>query len=217
MLVFGHIGITLGAAALLANALPSSRFSNTTTNETIKSLSRSSPVPPTPPTLSNPQSHRVSWFTSLGTRLDIRLLLIGSLLPDIIDKPVGLLLFRETLSNGRTFCHTLLFLILITISGLYQYRSRGRTHLLAVSFGILAHLILDQIWRTPRTLFWPVYGLTFDRMDVSDWIPNILHALLTDPATYLPELVGAIILLWFAVTLMLRRQALHFLKSGRVQ
>jgi hypothetical protein len=214
MLLFGHIGITLGAAVLLANVLPSTRFSKTTGNEAIESSSSSSQVAVT---LSNLPSHKGSWLAPLGNRIDIRLLLIGSLLPDIIDKPIGLLLFRETLSNGRIFCHTLLFLILITIAGLYLYRSRGRTYLLAVSFGILTHLILDQMWRVPRTLFWPVYGLTLDRMDVSDWMANILNALLTDPATYLPELLGVVILIWFAVTLLLRRKALSFLKSGQVQ
>ena len=213
MLVFGHVGITLGAAALLAKTLPIS-FSKITANEAMEFSSSSSQAAPT---LSNLQSHKASWFASLGSLIDIRLLLIGSLLPDIIDKPIGLLLLRETLSNGRIFCHTLLLLILITIAGLYLYRSRGRTHLFAVSFGILTHLIFDQMWRAPRTLLWPVYGLTFDRMNVSDWMPNILHASFTNPATYLPELVGAVILVWFAITLMLQRKALHFLKSGRVQ
>jgi membrane-bound metal-dependent hydrolase YbcI (DUF457 family) len=153
----------------------------------------------------------------LGTRIDIRLLLIGSLLPDIIDKPVGLLLFRETLSNGRIFCHTLLFLILITLAGLYLYKSRGRTSLLAVSVGTFTHLIFDQMWRTPRTLFWPVYGLTFDRMDVSDWILNILHALMTDPQVYVPELMGTAILVWFTLALVQKWKVFYFVKYGQVQ
>ncbi len=214
MLLFGHIGITLGAAALLAKALPSSRFSMTTGDEAIESLSSSSQVAAT---LSNPPSHKGSGLASLGSRIDIRLLLIGSLLPDIIDKPIGLLFFRETFSNGRIFCHTLLFLVLITLAGLYLYKIHGKTSLLAVSFGTFTHLIFDQMWHTPRTLFWPIYGFTFDRAEVTDWIPNILHGLMTDPQVYVPELVGTAILLWFTLELVRKRQVFYFLKCGHVQ
>ncbi|MFC1989726.1 metal-dependent hydrolase [Chloroflexota bacterium] len=213
MLLFGHSGITLGVAALLANALPSGYFSRTTGNEAIASPPPFSQVPPT---ISYIPRHRMSWFVSLGTHVDIRLLVIASILPDIIDKPLGIYIFGEAISNGRIFCHTLLFLFLVTMAGVYLYRSSGKTHLFAVSFGILTHLIFDQMWRNPRTLFWPVLGLTFDRADAPGWLISILNALLTDPATYLPELAGAVILGWFAITLMLQRKALRFLKSGKV-
>ena len=213
MLLFGHTGITLGVAALLANALPGGYFSRNTGNEVIESSSPSSQVPQA---VSGNPGHRTSWFVSLGARMDIRLLLIGSLLPDIIDKPVGLFFFREAISNGRIFCHTLLFLFLTTMAGVYLYRRLGKTHLFAVSFGVLTHLIFDQMWRNPHTLFWPFLGLIFDREDAAEWLINIFNALFTEPETYLPELAGAIILGWFVVTLMLRRKVWHFLRSGQI-
>ncbi len=213
MLLFGHVGITLGVAALLANALPGGYFSRTTGSEAIESSSRFSQVPQN---VSDIPSRRTSWFVSLGTRMDIRLLLIGSLLPDIIDKPVGLFFFREAISNGRIFCHTLLFLFLVTMAGVYLYWNLGRTHLFAVSLGVLTHLIFDQMWRNPHTLFWPFLGLIFDRVDAAKWLISIFNALLTKPEIYLPELVGAIILGWFAITLMLQKKTLHFLKSGQI-
>ena len=84
MLVLGHAGITLGAATLVAGALKSSHSS---------------------------QVGGISWFILLGRYIDIRLLLVGSLLPDIIDKPIGQYFLVETFSNGRIFSHTLLFSI----------------------------------------------------------------------------------------------------------
>jgi len=128
MLILGHAGITLGAATLLSGALR------------IKHSS---------------QDRKVSWFTSLSSYIDIRLLLIGSLLPDIIDKPVGQLFFREIFSQGRIFSHTLLFLVIITMAGYYLYKRRRAVWLLTLSFGTFMHLILDEIWNAPRTLFWP--------------------------------------------------------------
>ncbi len=208
MLVFGHTGITLGAAALLAGALGSRRLSKTTKDEAVESSLHYSQVVP---------NRKPSWLTYLGSRIDIRLLLVGSLLPDIIDKPVGHFFFRETFSNGRIFCHTLLFLILVTVAGIYLYRRYSKTWLLAFSFGTLTHLILDQMWHAPQTLFWPLLGLAFERADISNWIPNIFYALLTEPAVYLSELVGAVILIWFAWLLLRRGKIYLFIKYGRVQ
>lgn len=208
MLALGHAGITLGAAALLAEVLANSRSSKTIVNEAEAPPSHHSQVAP---------RHKASWLTYLSSRIDIRLLLIGSLLPDIIDKPVGTFFFRETLSNGRIFCHTLLFFILVTVSGIYLYRRYSKTWLLVFSFGTFTHLIFDQMWCTPRTLFWPLFGLSFERTDVSNWIPNIFHALLTNPVVYLPELVGAAILIWFTCLLFRRQKICSLIKHGQIQ
>jgi len=207
MLVFGHTGITLGAATLLAGMLGNDGCHETTRNEAIESTPYHPQVVP---------NRKAWWLTLLASRIDIRLLLVGSLLPDIVDKPVGQFFFRETFSNGRIFCHTLLFLILVTVAGIYLYRRHSKTWLLAFSFGTLTHLIFDQMWLTPRTLFWPLLGLTFERLDISNWMPNIFHALLTDPVVYIPELVGAVTLSWF-VWLLFRRRKIHFfIKYGQV-
>jgi len=233
MLVFGHIGITLGTAVLLDRALPSRRFSRTTGNEAIKSHSSVSQVTASPSTL---LGYKTSWLVSLGSRIDIRLLLVGSLLSDIIDKPIGLFFFQDTIGNGRIIGHTLLFLILITLVGLYLYQSRGKTSLFALSFGTFTHLIFDQMWRAPRTLFWPIYGFIFDQMwraprtlfwpldeftsdrtVTTDWIPDMLHTLLTEPQVYIPEVVGTAIIVWFTLALVRNQKVCYFLKCGRVQ
>lgn len=213
MLAFGHAGITLGAAAVLAGIVNSGRLPEAAENQATDSPPRSSrPIP----ALNNFSRDKVSWFTSLGSYIDIRLLLIGSLLPDIIDKPIGQFFFKETFSNGRIFCHTLLFLIIITLTGLYLYRRRSKTWLLVLSFGTFTHLVCDLMWRSPRTLLWPIYGLAFERLDLIDWMPRMLHMLVTYPKVYVPELVGAVILIWFAVGLVRGRKAFAFVKYGQV-
>lgn len=210
MLIFGHTGITLGIAILSSRALSKSYSASTEENRGRKKLESS-------PELPSAQNHRgrASWVTSLANHADIRLLLIGSLLPDFIDKPMGQIFFRDTFSNGRIFCHTLLFLILITLAGLYLYRRRSKSWLLVLSFGTLTHLVFDQMWRAPLTLLWPIYGFVFERIDLTFWTPNILDALLTEPEVYLPELVGATILIWFAQTLVRRRKVCAFIKYGQ--
>jgi len=205
MLILGHTGITLGAAALLSGALRRSRISQPK-EESPQAVADSK----------NSSSEKASWFTMLWRRVDIRLLMIGALLPDIIDKPAGQFFFREPFSNGRIFSHTLLFLILVTVAGLYLYWRRGSSWLLALSFGTFAHLVLDRMWRAPQTLFWPVLGSAFARIELADWASNILQAMLTNPEVYIPELVGAIVLFWFGLVLVRRRKVFAFIRYGKV-
>lgn len=179
------------------------------------------PPPASPQKLSRQghSSSAVSWLTSLGNRVDIRLLLIGSLLPDIADKPLGLFLFQDIFGTGTIFCHTLLFLIVITLVGLYLYRSRKKTWLLVLSFGTFTHLILDMMWLTPRTLLWPLYGLSFERYDfinLSYWIQKMLDNIFIDLAIGITELMGAAIVIWFVWLLVRRGNFCAFLRNGRV-
>ena len=214
MLTLGHAGITLGAAVLLAGALTNSRSATTRRSEGIEPRRRSYEAAPA----SNcTPSERASWLILLGSYVDIRILLIGSLLPDIIDKPLAVFLFPETFNSGRIFCHTLLFLIMIILAGVYVYRRYCKTWLLALSFGTFTHLVLDRMWLAPRTLFWPLYGFTFEPADTTDWIQDMLYALFTDPGAYVPELLGAGILIWFMVALLRRRRIYAFIRYGQVQ
>jgi len=205
MLVFGHTGVTLGVAVLLNGVLAKKYSLPTEENRSSKHPEHSVRV-----------GVRPLSFASLGNRLDIRLLLIGSLLPDIIDKPLGQFFFRETFNNGRIFCHTLLFLILITLAGYYLYRNRRKTWLLVLSFGTFIHLIQDQMWLVHKTLLWPIYGLAFEKIDIIHWMQEIPYALRTDPGLYVPEIVGAMILVAFVAMLVRRKRVYPFIRKGQV-
>ena len=157
---------------------------------------------------------RNSWFDSLRERLDLRLLLIGSLLPDIIDKPTAFL-FRSIFSYGRTVAHTLLFLLIITLAGVYLCR-RGKLWLIILSSGTFMHLILDQMWLWPEVLLWPLYGFAFPSIDPVDSMLKMFGHLFTVPGVYLPEILGLLILGYFGVVLNLGRGWRSFLYSGRV-
>ena len=204
MLVLGHAGITLGVAVLISGAA----------NTTCSRLSMREQATALPP--KNLPNHSSSWLTYLAERIDIRLLLVASLLPDIIDKPLGYLFFRESISNGRTIGHTFLFLIIITLAGFLLYYYSKRTWLLVISFGIFIHLVLDQMWMTPKTLLWPLLGFTFEKHDISNYIPGLIDSLTTKPQVYVPEIAGGLILLWFAWEIIKRRRLLFFVRHGRI-
>ena len=149
MLLFGHIGITLG----------------------------------------------IAWFAEsrLKIKIDYRLIVVGSLLPDIIDKPVGMILLP--LNNGRVFGHTLLFILIFLLTGL-KYRKS-----LFLSFASFLHLIEDKMWSEPQTLFWPLLGFEFPAKGyasfydylsgiLSEYKPSLSHV-------FISEVMGLAVILLF--------------------
>jgi len=139
---------------------------------------------------------------------------LGSLLPDIIDKPLGLVLLGNFFGSGRIFGHSLLFSLLILAMGCYgyaRYRGMGAWWL---AFGSLAHLVLDKMWHSPRVLLWPVYGWIFPRGDPSHWLERMLEAVFTQPDVGIPEIMGGLILARFFLYLARRKELGRFLRTG---
>ena len=73
------------------------------------------------------------------------------------------------------------------------------------------------MWREPRTLLWPLYGLSFAKADITNWIYQIVHSLLAEPRVFIPELLGAAILMWFGLALVRTKKVHAFVKHGQIQ
>ncbi|MDW7731243.1 MAG: metal-dependent hydrolase [Methanolobus sp.] len=120
MLIFGHIGITLGIFLLVGFLFP-----------------------------------------GIKPHIDYRYVAFGSLLPDLIDKPIGRVLFAESIANGRIFAHTLTFCILLFLMGYYIYKSKEDARIIIISGAAFCHLLEDWMWTQPITFFWPMFGWSF--------------------------------------------------------
>ena len=119
--------------------------------------------------------------------------------------------------NGRIFAHTLLFLIVISAAGLLLYRCRGSTWLVVLSFGSAMHLLEDAMWDgCLRTLFWPLGGWSFDRLDLEYWLGGLWQAFLHVPSVYVPEWTGIAAVAGFASWLVYRKNVRRFLREGRI-
>jgi len=121
-------------------------------------------------------------------------LAIGSMLPDIIDKPLGLIIFGS-MGMGRTVAHTLLFLAILAAISLRL----GDRRAAALTLGVLVHLLLDGMWASPQTLLWPLCGPfpPAELMDTTSYIEMLLSGL-KDAGILLPELAGLAYLIIFA-------------------
>jgi hypothetical protein len=128
MLLFGHLGITLGIFFGLSIFVP-----------------------------------------RLRTIIDPRYLAIGAILPDLIDKPIGEVIFASTFASGRIVGHTLLFSLLLFLLGLYIYDKRKDIRVISLTAGSFLHIFEDQMGSDPQTFFWPLFGWSFPR-DSRDYI-----------------------------------------------
>jgi hypothetical protein len=122
MLLFGHLGVTLGIFFLICIFAP-----------------------------------------LLRTIIDPKYLLVGALLPDLIDKPLGEIILASTFSTGRMIGHTVLLSFIILYIGLFVYKKRGDIRIISLATGSFFHLMEDQMWGEPRILFWPLFGWSFPK------------------------------------------------------
>ena len=129
----------------------------------------------------------------LRGRLDYRYIAFGALLPDILDKLVGRVIFAESLANGRLVGHTLVFCLFIALLGYYHYGKSRDTGVFLISGACFFHLLEDRMWNSPYTLFWPAFGWEFPtgcyyggvldyflKMAKSGFVPSLCPCFITE-------------------------------------
>src|SRR5437868_4741138 len=137
----------------------------------------------------------------LRQRLPLRALILGCLLPDLIDKPLYYGLGPGPLLTGsRTFGHTGLFLLALLVAAVIVRRSV----LWALFAGVATHLFLDVAGELvtgadPETsirlaICWPAFG---GRFPLAHFETLVEHLRLTAQSAWVwtGEIAGAAILL----------------------
>ena len=89
-------------------------------------------------------------------RRAIPLCMVSSLIPDLIDKPLGLLF--PVLGGGRTIFHTLIAVLIVAIITFVMVRNRYKMFGMAVVCGIFVHQVLDTMWQLPSIWAYPLFG-----------------------------------------------------------
>jgi len=146
--------------------------------------------------------------------IDYRLVIIGALLPDLIDKSLQLWFFPEVFNlPGRSIAHTLVFNLILVVFSLPVLPFKRSLGPLIFSLASVGHLLHDRMWESPATLFWPLYGLSYGHAENKlspswlDWTQSGIGPALLDWA-------GALVLLIFAVVLHRRRTFLKWIRIG---
>lgn len=130
------------------------------------------------------------WVVFRDRALDWRVVVLGALLPDVVDLPLGGARIGHSVVTGAV----LLAVVMLATRG----RRPARKRLLALPMGGLLHLVFDGAWTSTRTFWWPLMGRHFpDRP---------LPSLDRPGAVVVVQEVLGLVALWWALG--------HFLDSG---
>lgn len=124
------------------------------------------------------------------SRADLVWLSLGALLPDLVDKPLSVLVFRPDVT--RSVGHTLVFSACLLLAWLV-FRRRSLGLLWAAGVG---HLVLDEMWTLPQVLLWPLMGFSFPALSHPPFFVYVAQ-----PGVWGSELAGLVLL---ALTCLLR-------------
>lgn len=103
---------------------------------------------------------------------------IGSVLPDVVDKPLGYIIFGSTLDNGKIFFHGLIIVLLFFITGLIVWKLFKSHSFIFIAVGIFLHQLVDMMWRQPVNWYYPLLG-PYQVNAETDYFLNALNAELT--------------------------------------
>lgn len=124
----------------------------------------------------------------LDRKADLRWVILLTLLADIIDKPFGLVIFSETINNGRVWFHSLSVNLAITVALLLWRKPLG--YVLA----LWMHQLCDRMWMRPWVALWPLTG-AFGYRDLSldAWVYNVFNRY-----NVVSDVIGLLVLIGFA-------------------
>lgn len=150
-------------------------------------------------------------------QVDYRFLLVGAVLPDIIDKPLGYLLSAGRKFGDKSFGHSLIFLLLMLGVVLFQhYKKRNTTATKTLLLGSTTHAPLDTMWHFPKILFWPFGDRLFLTPPYEAWVGTIYLGAYKITVLLAFEIIGGSILLYFLHLLILHNGISKFIITGKI-
>lgn len=116
----------------------------------------------------------------------------GSIIPDLIDKPLGLV-FPSVLGGGRTVFHTLIIVVIILLCIFIFVRSTSRWLGAGVACAVLLHQVFDEMWTLPANWVYPFLG-PFQEHMIPDYIGIYFWYEITDPSEWM-FVIGSVMIL----------------------
>ena len=137
-------------------------------------------------------------YATLGRRrIDYRFILIGAVLPDLVDGVANAFWYEGP--SGRGAAHSLLTVVAVAAVVILGFKREARLAVFGIPVGWLLHLVGDGMWNSPRTFLWPAFGTGFSASPAEPYSWDLL----TDPFAHVGawggEVAGALVLAWFWV------------------
>jgi len=145
-------------------------------------------------------------------RIDYRYVVLGALIPDIIDKLIGRIIFPYSIASGRLIAHALIFSLLFSLAAFYYFKRYGENRYLPMSGAFFLHLLEDRMWMNPEIFFWPFLGWKFHPGTPPDyWLDYFMimakNSFTPDfSLTFISEVLGLGIIVIYIMALVLKRK-----------
>lgn len=148
-------------------------------------------------------SFALVWQVFRDTAIDYRLVMLGAVLPDIVDVWFG----GARVLHSLPFSAALLVVVMLATRG----RRTARRQLLALPIGTFVHLVLDGMWARTTVFWWPFLGSSFEGARLPSAERGVVLVVVQ-------EVIGLVVLWWCVGRWELyeperRRQ---FLRTGRL-
>ena len=127
----------------------------------------------------------------------------------VVDKPLGLVIFRETLNNGRVYFHSLTVNVLLSLVLIFWRKP------LIYVLALWTHQLCDRMWMRPWVALWPFTGaLGYRDLPLEDWVYSVLN-----PYNLTTEAIGLVLTVALLLRLRLhdRRSFWAWLRTGRLE
>jgi hypothetical protein len=143
------------------------------------------------------------WMIFHDPAFDYRLVVVGALLPDVIDIWFG----------GARVTHAFVTsaVVLMVVMMATRHRRTLRRRLLAIPIGMFLHLVLDGMWTDQRVFWWPFLGPSFRGTS----LPSGAHPV---AVVVVQEVAGGIALWWAWMRFRLNEpdRRSRFWRTGRL-
>ena len=149
-------------------------------------------------------------------QIDYRVLIVASLLPDLVDKPLSSVLAGSYEYESRALGHSLVFLGCFVILMIVQWFWNKNLWLLPVVLGVLFHDIFDAMWLHPGIFYWPLEGWLFPTPVNEAWQGWMQIDSYKIKQLDLFDNISVLILLCFFMKIALGGRILDFLRKGKL-
>ncbi len=129
-----------------------------------------------------------------GDRRAVAVGALGAVLPDLIDKPLGLIVLKGIVDAGRIYVHGLLVLMILFAAGMLLWRYRATVLGIVLAVGVLSHQIMDRMWTHPVAWFYPMLG-PYPRHAPPDFFWDAIWRELHQPSEWACLIVSASVFL----------------------
>ena len=138
-------------------------------------------------------------------RIDYRVVAVGALLPDLVDKPLVWFVLRDSDLGGHHVGHSVLFSLVLLVLGL-AVAGRGDNRVLLVAFGAITHIFYDSLTHVPWSILYPFVEVDVPHSDI-----------VLDATNIAGEVVAVLALVFLLARPRARERVDLFIREGRIE